>query len=213
MGEGTWPLSAPAASILISLPGSGSDPQPLSADAAPVKVALQELLACDALTLEVVRDGVLLTEATLGPGTEPDALSRPLNELYRSVRPLTPGALKDVLTKAHRRNPAMTTDVRRAARGELVDRGLIEEESVRRLGRRHASGWRRTGAGDDLAEAASACLERLRRLQDEVDRDSEGGIEALFAADSAAAPAWEEIELEGGNKHAPHSPGTWLGGS
>ena len=45
-----------------------------------------------------------------------------------------------------------------------------------------------------------------------MDKDSEGGIAALFAADEALFE-WEEIELEGMNRYKPHEAGTWIGGS
>lgn len=211
MGEDTWPLSAPATSILVATPGAEGVPQPMEAGAAPVKVALQELLDRGALTLDVVRDGVMLTEATLGPGADPGDLPPGLRDLREALVAFTPGAARHVLTKAHRRNPLLATDVRRAARGELTDRGLVEEHPSRRFPRRRAAGWTRTEAGDALASEGADRLASLRRRQDEVDKDSEGGIAALFAADEALF-AEEPVEIEGMNRHKPHEAGTWMGG-
>jgi len=184
----------------------------MGAGPGPVIVALQELLDRGALTLDVVREGVMLTEATLGPGADPGDRPPALRDLRRSLVAFTPGAAKYVLTKAHRRNPLLATDVRHAARRELSDRGLIEEHPARRLPRRRPAGWTRTEAGDALALEGAERLERLRERQDEVDKDSEGGIAALFAADEALLEE-EPIEIEGMNRHKPHQAGTWLGGN
>ena len=207
-----WSLTAPATVILVALPPAGGVPLPMGAGPAPVTVALQELLQRGALTLDVVRDGVMLTEATIGPGVDPGDLPPALGDLRRSLLPFTPGAARYVLTKAHRRNPLLATDVRRAARRELTDGGLIEEHPARRFPRRRPAGWTRTEAGDALASEGADRLERLRQRQDEVDKDSEGGIAALIAADDALYRE-ERIEIEGMNRHEPHGAGTWLGGN
>lgn len=184
VGLEPWPLTAAVTQCLLDLPSSSSKGESEPRLVKPVTLALQELIVRGAFSFDLERRRFRRPHLHLEPQHSPP-LPESLAPLDEALRPHMPGELVDVLKASRLNRHAVLEGMWQALVAAISARGLVEH-TERALGPLNFQRWKRSPAGDVVADGADRHLVRLQALEWEEESDPRSAARALADAGAIA---------------------------